>query len=397
MKILLIGLLVVVTTGGPTEDSPRAQYEAIVKEFDTAYKAAMDAVTKASNDQERIDASSRRPQPHEFAARLFALAEQHPEDAAALDALTWVASKCIFGPHAEKALGMIARLHGRSERLKDFCGQCSRYGEPFPPYEEMLRVVLKNNPHREVQAAACLSLAEYLKMAKEKTESRLVKLTLDGGMPLSSDQMKNVQRMKERGLDAVAAESAALFQKVIDEYGDIRFENNYPPKAADYARGQLYLLRNLGIGLRAPEIVGKDIYGKAMKLSDYRGKVVVLDFGSHRSCGVCRQFYPYLRTMVETFKEKPFALLGISVDDDVKDLVTLAEKGENTWPIWWDGKDLEGPLASQWVITSMPTFFVLDQNGVIRNQGFIQPDEIAATVNMLLREMGEAKKAKAAG
>jgi hypothetical protein len=97
--------------------------------------------------------------------------------------------------------------------------------------------------------------------------------------------------------------------------------------------------------------------------------------------------YPYLRSMVERSSDKPFAVLRISVEDDIKDLVALAEKGENTWPIRWVGGNLEGPIASQWVIRSMPTFYVLDEKGVIRNKGFIQPVEIEATVNMLLSEM----------
>ena len=87
-------------------------------------------------------------------------------------------------------------------------------------------------------------------------------------------------------------------------------------------------------------------------------------------------------------KEKPFALIGISVDDDINDLKALAEKGENNWPIWWDGVNLEGPIASQWIIRSMPTFVVLDPKGVIRNKGFIQANELEATVDMLLKEMG---------
>ena len=77
--------------------------------------------------------------------------------------------------------------------------------------------------------------------------------------------------------------------------------------------------------------------------------------------------------------------------DDVEQLKSLAEKGETTWPIWWDGENLEGPLAARWVIRSMPTFFVLDPKGVIRNQGFIQPGEIEATVDMLLKEMSAAR------
>ncbi len=129
-----------------------------------------------------------------------------------------------------------------------------------------------------------------------------------------------------------------------------------------------------------------------MRLSDYRGKVVVLDFGSHRSCGVCRQFYPSLRSLVESHKEKPFALLGISVDDDINDLKALAEKGENTWPIWWDGETGEGPIASQWAIRALPTIFVLDPKGVIRNKGSIQANEIEATVDMLLKETGATRR-----
>jgi peroxiredoxin len=389
MRGVVIGLFVVAL--GPAAETPQNQYEAIVREFDTAFKSSIEAYSKAATDDDRMRASLMRPQPHEFAPRFFVLAEKHPQDPVALDALTWIASKCIFGPQAERALAMIARDHGRSGRLKDFCGQCSRYGEPFPAYEEMLRAILKDNTHRQVKGAATLALADYLKMAKEKTESRQVNIALGGGIPLSGDQTKNMQTMIERGLDAVADESAVLFQEVIDRYADLRIDSNYPQDAAELAKGELFVLRNLSIGKKAPEIEGKDIRGKEMTLSDYRGKVVVLDFGSHRSCGVCRQMYPYLRSMVEKYKEKPVALLGISVEDDVKELVALAEKGETTWPIWWDGENLKGPLAARWVIRSMPTFYVLDTKGVVRNKGFLQPGEIAATVDMLLMQMGAVK------
>jgi peroxiredoxin len=391
MRSVVMGVFAVATALGAARESPRRQYEVLVGEFDAASRAAVAAYSGATTDEARMAAALRRPQPQEFAPRFFALAEKHPEDPAALDALEWIASRCVFGPQAEKALGMIARDHGRSERIKDFCGQCGRYGEPFPAYEAMLRAVLKDSPHREVKAAACLALADYLKMAKETTESRLVKAALGSGLPLSKDQMANVQRMKDRGLDAVGAESAALFQEVIDRYTDVRITGNFPPGAAELAKGELFVLRNLGIGRTAPEIEGKDVHGRAMKSADYRGKVVVLDFGSHRSCGVCRQMYPYLRSMVERYQDRPFALLGISVEDDVKELAALAEKGETTWPIWWDGENMEGPLAARWFIRSMPTFYVLDPKGVIRNKGFLQPGEIEATVDMLLKEMGAVR------
>lgn len=227
-----------------------------------------------------------------------------------------------------------------------------------------------------------MALAAYLKMAKEKTESHFL-----GNPGRPPESLANFQRIKDRGLDQVAAESEALFQDVIQQYSDVPLENNLPHNAGEFAKGQLFELRNLVIGKKAPGIEGRDVHGKAMKLSDYRGKVVVLDFGSHRSCGVCRQYYPHLRQFVEDYQGKAVALLGISVDDDVKELRTLTEKGEITWPIWWDGENLEGPLAAQWVVNAMPMFYVLDRSGVIRDKGFLQPDQIRAIVDALLKEM----------
>jgi hypothetical protein len=75
--------------------------------------------------------------------------------------------------------------------------------------------------------------------------------------------------MKDRGLDAVTAESEALFQKVIDRYADIRIENNYPQGAAELAKWELHVPRNLCIGRKAPDIVSKDIRGKAMRLAGW--------------------------------------------------------------------------------------------------------------------------------
>src|SRR2546430_15416373 len=71
------------------------------------------------------------------------------------------------------------------------------------------------------------------------------------------------------------AEAEKLFEQVIEKFGDIQ---NYRGTLADAARGQLFEMRNLAIGKVAPEIEGEDVDGKSFKLSDYRGKVVVIDF-----------------------------------------------------------------------------------------------------------------------
>jgi thiol-disulfide isomerase/thioredoxin len=392
MRSVMMGLLAfVATTPGTADEMARRQYEALTGEFEVASKAAYEAYNKAATDEDRMKAASQRPQPRDFAQRFFALAEAHRADPVALDALTWVASRCVFGPEAEQALGLLARDHGRSERLVDYCGRFDRYGEPFKPYEKFLQSVQENNPHREVQALACVGLATYLKMVKERTERDLLRLSFPGDQPVPKRLSSNLKELKERDLGKLAEESARLFERVIERYPEIRLTNNIYKTTGGIAKAQLSELRDLSLGSQAPGIEGEDIFGTMMRLGDYRGKVVVLDFGSHRRCGPCRAMYPFLRTLVKQSEGKPFVLLGINIDDDRGELKDLVQKGEITWRAWWDGEGLEGPIAARWIIRSWPTVYILDHKGVIRNKGFLHPDEINGTVNMLLKELETAK------
>ena len=374
---------------GLTSRSAPSQYEALAKEYDTTYAAWVKATNEANHDDNAKVAVS-RPAPLDFAPRFFSLAAKNPDDPAAVDALIWIASHCMFVPEGEKALQILASKYSRSQRIAAYVAQASRYGEPSAPYEELLRTVLQQNPNRQAQAAACISLATYLKMAKEKSESNLIRIALKGDRSVRPETLWNLNRLKERGLDQVAAEAEALFERAIEQYSDVRLNENYPQEAGKFAKEQLYELRNLSIGRPSLEFDGKDVEGKAMKLSDYRGQVVVLDFGSHKTCGVCRAMYPHLRSLVEQYKGKPVAFIGINAFDDLEQLKRLTNDREITWRVVWDGDDEQGPISSRYVIRSMPTIYVLDHKGIIRNKGCLDltsSDEISGTVDMLLKEI----------
>src|SRR5689334_10206916 len=75
------------------------------------------------------------------------------------------------------------------------------------------------------------------------------------------------------------------------------------------------LVAALTVGKTAPEIVGNDLEGRPLKLSDYRGTVVVLTF-SGEWCGSCRLEYPYQRLMQEVYKNRPLTLLSVDSDRD---------------------------------------------------------------------------------
>ncbi len=117
------------------------------------------------------------------------------------------------------------------------------------------------------------------------------------------------------------------------------------------------------VGAPAPEIDGKDLEGKPMKLSDYRGKVVVLGFwesASTPSMAMVRRE----RTLADRLKDRPFALLGVNADEDRQQAAKAVRAEKLTWRSWSDGKP--GIIAERWEVGSWPTLYILDARGVIR-------------------------------
>lgn len=113
----------------------------------------------------------------------------------------------------------------------------------------------------------------------------------------------------------------------------------------------------------APELEGADAYGKKLRLSDYRGQVVVVDFWA-TWCGPCREMIPHNIALVERMKGKPFVLLGVSADSNADDLRQFLDRGNLPYPSIFDGR--MGPIAAAWKIEYFPTIFVIDHKGVIR-------------------------------
>jgi peroxiredoxin len=131
------------------------------------------------------------------------------------------------------------------------------------------------------------------------------------------------------------------------------------------------LMTGLGHGNLAPDLQGLDLAGKSFKLSDYRGKVVLIDFWGHWNSW-CQKMYPYERTLGQRLAQKPFALLGVNGDQKI-DIPTgvLAQEGL-PMRCWFDGPN--GALCAACCIQTYPSFLLLDHRGVIRfkHSGFLQ-------------------------
>jgi hypothetical protein len=260
--------------------TPAEQYKALAEEYDTALKEYRQAYREAKTDEERRKViKDKYPQPDQYAGRFLELAKGHPKDPAAADALIWVATHTFSSaPDSPRVKALDALLNGwaESDKLATVCSSLGRAQDATS--EKLLRSVLKQNSHREVKGQACLALAQYLKQRAETIH----RLKGDAAVAQRLEVVLGKEFAKElRGMDPdqVVKESTALFEQVAEKYADV--PSLYRSTLGKIAEGELFEIKFLAVGKPAPDIEGEDIDGKKFKLSDYKGKVVLLDFWGH--------------------------------------------------------------------------------------------------------------------
>jgi len=120
------------------------------------------------------------------------------------------------------------------------------------------------------------------------------------------------------------------------------------------------------IGAPAPELEGEDFDGKSFKLSDYRGKVVVVSFWASW-CKPCRELIPHEQSLVQRFGDKPFALLGVNIDDNREAALKVITTHGISWRNWRAGGE-GNPIQKRWPIEALPTICVIDADGNLRHR-----------------------------
>jgi thiol-disulfide isomerase/thioredoxin len=358
-------------------DQPRAgtpasaAVQALSAEYDASYKETR-AKYKAVKNDDRIDEEAReyRAKVHaldlEYAPKFLAIAEKHPQDPAAVDALVR-AGQLGAGESAasEKALALLEKSHLTDARVSKVINDLAT--SKWTSADNFLHAVLEKSTNREARGLAAYWEAYRL---REKANDEL-------GTPAS---------------EKAAKEAEALLNGVIEKYADV--PSGRQGTLGERARVALFELQRLAVGHAAPDIEGVDGDGKHFKLSDYRGKVIVLDFWGHW-CPDCRGVYPRQKELVKHFAGKPFVLLGINSDENKDDLKAVLSKRGVTWRYWWDGGSRSGPIASSWNIQGWPTIYVIDAKGVIRHKGHEElAEKLEQIVGELLKEVDGRVSAK---
>lgn len=225
----------------PKDEAPKTaaeQYQALMKDLMAERNEYIKAMQAAKDDDERQKIFNEKyPKPQKYAAKFLELAKKSPTEPAAFDALSWLCINVPGTPEGKEATEIVLKDHIKNEKL----GMVIPRLGTGPDGEKTLRRIIAESPHKDAQGIATYRLAQVLK--------------------------------KDKG------ESQKLFEEILAKFADVKM---YGGTLGKMAKGELNEVRGLlEVGKPAMDIEAEDIDGTKFKLSDYRGKVVMLDFWGH--------------------------------------------------------------------------------------------------------------------
>ncbi|CAN5229153.1 TlpA disulfide reductase family protein [soil metagenome] len=139
-------------------------------------------------------------------------------------------------------------------------------------------------------------------------------------------------------------------------------------------------------GSEAPDFALKSASGENLRLSEFRGDVVMLNFWA-TWCGPCRQEMPLLDEMYQRYRKVGFELLGVNIDEDTQRAEEMAATLDITFPLLFD---LDKTVSKRYRIQAMPVSVLIDRRGVVRHVHYgYQPGDEQGYLDEIRKLLGE--------
>ena len=214
------------------------QISELIETQDAAVKKFMSEVRALPREKQREAYQKGYPQFDDTIEALYALVEESPAEAASLKAISWISR------------------HSRGKELKP---------EIFAALEK------HHLDHRELSEV----ILSFYGAKGENTQAFLATVVEKSNAQDSRGSALYIQAIQIERDTAKTTQYKALVERLNTEHAGFEVRGR---KVGAMMKATLEAKEKLAIGKSAPEIIGKDVDGKEMKLSDYKGKIVVLDF-----------------------------------------------------------------------------------------------------------------------
>ena len=132
--------------------------------------------------------------------------------------------------------------------------------------------------------------------------------------------------------------------------------------AVALAAGTTLATAATAVGSTAPDFTLRSLSGPNMRLQEQRGQVVLVNFWA-TWCGPCRKEMPHLNRIADKYKSSGLVMLGVNVDDDVRNAADVAAKLGVRFPVLLD---TDKKVSRLYDLNSMPSTLVIDRSGRVR-------------------------------
>lgn len=149
--------------------------------------------------------------------------------------------------------------------------------------------------------------------------------------------------------------------------GCVGSDRNFTPSAAAPPSGQtnapVRVSTGPRVGNQAPDFVLKDVDGATVRLSDFRGKPVMVNFWASW-CPPCKEEMPDIEKSYQRHKGEGYVFLGVDMKEDVKTVKDFVTRYGYTWTFLLDP---DSQAINTYFVSGVPETFFIDRDGVIRD------------------------------
>lgn len=236
-----------------------------------------------------------------------------------------------------------------SEKIRDFNKISNEYGKIYQKIQSDYSTLITANP-----------------AAKDSIYNALMPKFQANMDKYSQTAFKFVQDNKDNlaGFFAAGTIDQIKYEKELIAFAeDIKpkFPNN---KAVQSFVTKMMEIKPVSVGQMAPDFELPNPTGNSIKLSDFKGKYVLLDFWASW-CAPCREENPNIVKQYNTYKDKGFTILGVSLDDDKDAWLKAIENDNLRWAHVSDLKRWDSQVAHQYKVEGIPASFIIDPSGKI--------------------------------